>query len=207
MIELIEAVTFDVWNTLLKVRAFLNEVAKHLSKTIDKPPHEVSELVFKAFLRTKEAHLRGIFDNEKIVEQSLEFMSKQMGIREVEVLHEAFKLATKSVDPDKLVIEGVEKTLSEIKALGLKRATIGNVIIWPGNYTRFLLNKVNLGKYFSVQLYADEICYSKPDKRIFNQAMLQLGIKRPERAIHVGDSLYEDFVGAILSGMLSLIHI
>jgi len=205
LVELIEAVTFDVWNTLLEIRTFLNEVAKHLSKLINKPVYEVSELVFRAFLRTKKAHLHGVFDDERVVEQSLEFMSKQMKIDEIEVLHKAFKLATESVDPSEIVIKGVEKILSEIKALGLKRAIIGNVVIWPGDYTRFLLKRANLDRYFSVQLYADEVRCSKPNKEIFTRALSELGIENPEKAVHIGDSLYEDFVGAILSRMKAIL--
>ena len=63
-----------------------------------------------------------------------------------------------------------------------------------------MLEKTGLSKFIDDQFYADELGVSKPKPEIFTKALSKFNVK-PEEALHVGDSLFEDFVGAVLSHM------
>jgi len=65
------------------------------------------------------------------------------------------------------------------------------------------------GKMF--QIYPDAIILSvevgvwKPDKRIFELALREIGTKNPRRAMHVGDSLKADVRGAGNAGLIPVL--
>jgi putative hydrolase of the HAD superfamily len=77
---------------------------------------------------------------------------------------------------------------------------VGNVVFWPGNYNRILLEKAGLAEFIDEQFYADELEVSKPKPEIFTKVLSRFGVQ-PNEALHVGDSVFEDLVGAVLSHM------
>ncbi len=60
----------------------------------------------------------------------------------------------------------------------------------------------NLGIDFDAVVYSEEVQCYKPDPRIFNAALEQLGIS-PKDGIHVGDVTKLDVIGAANAGMSS----
>lgn len=197
---MLKAVTLDVWNTILDIDMFYYRVAEYLAGLTKKPQKEITDLIHKGYKEIRYMRKLGKFSDHLIVLQSLRALSNIVGI-EMGILKKAFTETITSINPQDVIIEGVINVLQELRDLGLKLATIGNVIFWPGSLTRSLLERSNIARYLEIQVYADEVGYSKPKKEIFHYTLRCLGINNPEEVLHVGDSLYEDFAGAILAHM------
>lgn len=90
---------------------------------------------------------------------------------------------------------------------GLSIVTAGNVVYWPGAYTRLLLEQAGLGSLIDAQVYADEVSCSKPRACIFERASEDLAEEGLDNHIvaHVGVSLREDFLGAISYGLKAVL--
>jgi putative hydrolase of the HAD superfamily len=58
--------------------------------------------------------------------------------------------------------------------------------------------------FFPTRIYSSDVSYRKPDRRIFQFALNELGIRAPE-AIYVGDSTKTDVAGARQAGMASVL--
>lgn len=97
------------------------------------------------------------------------------------------------------VFEDVLPTLEALKRHGMKLAVISN---WDERL-RPLLGKLELDRYFDVLIISTEVGAHKPDPRIFEAALRQLGVA-PHQALHIGDSHREDVAGARAAGLGAL---
>ena len=91
----------------------------------------------------------------------------------------------------------VESTFLELKAKGLKLGLISNGFKQDITY---VLEKLNLEKWFDSVVCIDSCNCAKPDKQIFLFALDTLGIASNE-AIFVGDSISHDYEGALGVGI------
>lgn len=95
----------------------------------------------------------------------------------------------------------VAPALREMRSRGLRLAVISN---WDASLHRIL--RVNgLTEFFEVVTASLEFGVEKPDPRIFHHTLERLGA-RPEEALHVGDLVEDDVVGAEAAGMRA-VHI
>ena len=193
----IKAVSLDVWNTLLNLDVFLREIAKQVAELTGGPSKELYERLSAAHIEAKNLRRKGML-RENIVQKTQDLAADYLGISTND-FQRAIAKAVLYVDAEKLVIEGAHKALKELSEAGLKRAVLGNVLFWPGSYTRLLLERTELANYIEVQFYADEAGCQKPQKEFFELILKRFDVS-VDQAIHVGDSLYEDFAGAIISG-------
>jgi putative hydrolase of the HAD superfamily len=93
------------------------------------------------------------------------------------------------------VIPGVVEALAALRARGLALAVVSN---WDVSL-HARLEQLGLRRYFDAVVSSAEAGAGKPDPRIFEAALAQLGVQ-PERALHVGDS-GEDAAGAKAAGL------
>jgi putative hydrolase of the HAD superfamily len=195
----IAVISFDVWDTLLDLKPFHTKIAEKISlytsREYDKVYHELEE----NYRILKDYRRRNMLRFDDIVNHCLEISSKNLGIS-VEVIRKAVTKSVLEVDIKGLVIDGVEKILANLVNSGKKLVTTGNLIFWPGSYNRILLERAGLADYFTLQIYADEVKVSKPNKNIFLIICKQLNVL-PENVVHVGDNKVEDFDGALSAGM------
>ena len=63
--------------------------------------------------------------------------------------------------------------------------------------------RLRLAKFFGSITYSAKAGVEKPDRRIFLQALAELGVE-PGAALHVGDGRLEDVEGAVAAGMKAL---
>jgi putative hydrolase of the HAD superfamily len=93
----------------------------------------------------------------------------------------------------------VPGVLAELKIRGVRLGVVSN---WdhrlPG-----LLADLGLARYFGAITYSARAGVEKPDRRIFLQALRELGVE-PAAALHVGDGRLEDVEGAVAAGMRAL---
>lgn len=80
---------------------------------------------------------------------------------------------------------------------------LGMITNGPSEHQREKLRVAGLEHYFSKIVVSGEIGIGKPDERIFQYALNQLGLK-PSEAIMIGDSLERDILGAERAGLQSV---
>jgi putative hydrolase of the HAD superfamily len=94
----------------------------------------------------------------------------------------------------------VPEVLDALRARGLRLGVISN---WDLRLPE-LLRQLDLARRFDVVAYSSAVGVEKPDSRIFRRALRELGVE-PRAALHVGDSRLEDLEGAIAAGMRALL--
>ena len=99
-----------------------------------------------------------------------------------------------------VLIDGASDVLATLDARGLRLALICNTGRTPGKILRIILERLNLSKHLSVQIFSDEFGLRKPRPEIFEHTLAALGVKQQE-ALHVGDTLASDITGALALGM------
>lgn len=105
--------------------------------------------------------------------------------------------------PPKLNAEAIA-TLEGMRERVGKVGLISNTGRSPGTALRRLMNKYEILHFFDATIFSDEVGCRKPDKRIFQAAVAQLG-SDPERTIHIGDDPEADIWGAKQFGMRALL--
>jgi putative hydrolase of the HAD superfamily len=99
---------------------------------------------------------------------------------------------------------GAMAVLEALRADGLKLGIISNTI-QPASSMDRSLDRRGVLDFFAVRVYSSEHPWAKPHPAIFQHALAALGVD-PGRAVHVGDRLEADTLGAHRAGMLA-VHI
>ncbi|KAI8527322.1 hypothetical protein RHMOL_Rhmol12G0066900 [Rhododendron molle] len=91
---------------------------------------------------------------------------------------------------------GAYETMSILKDAGVKLAVVSNF----DTRLRKLLKDLNVVDLFDAVIISSEVGYEKPDIRIFEAALDQIGVEA-NKAVHVGDDLKADKEGANAIGI------
>ncbi len=199
---MIKLVSFDVWDTLLKLDIMLDAIAKGISKVAGLNAEEVSVKIYGVRERIKEIRRKGELSISEILSLSRILIAEELGVDE-ELVRRGIARAILDMNYDDLVNEYAKDVLAMLKKKGLKIIVIGNVLIWESPYTRLLLEATGLAEYIDRQYYADEMGVYKPMKEAFHNPLKDFEA-RPDEAIHIGDSIIEDFEGALESGLYAI---
>ncbi len=193
-----ELVSFDVWNTLLDINVMLDAMAVELSKLMGACIVDVVEGMMLTRERIKGMRARTAGDPSRALEESQEMLAEPLGI-DVELVRRAAARAVLRVG-DEIVLPGAKEALEGVKQRGLKVTVTGNVMFWPGSYTRLLLERFGLMDCIDKTFFADEVKAFKPMREMFEKPLRVFNVK-PEGAVHIGDTKAEDFEGALRAGM------
>ena len=93
-----------------------------------------------------------------------------------------------------------QRVLRKLKEKGYHLGLISNTGMTPGSTFRKYLEQVGILGYFDDLTFSDEVLLAKPAAEIFRRSMAALGVL-PEDAVHVGDDLRTDVEGARAVGM------
>ncbi|ASJ02765.1 2-haloalkanoic acid dehalogenase [Thermococcus profundus] len=190
--------SFDVWNTLLDINVMLDAMAVELSKLMGACIVDVVEGMMLTRERIKRMRAETAGDPARALEESQELLAELLGI-DVELVKRAAARAVMKVG-DEIVLPGAKEALKGVKKKDLNVTVTGNVMFWPGSYTRLLLERFGLMDYIDRTFFADEVLAYKPMKEMFEKPLEVFGV-RPEEAVHIGDTKEEDFEGALRAGM------
>ncbi|WP_010478547.1 HAD family hydrolase [Thermococcus zilligii] len=190
--------SFDVWNTLLDMNVMLDAIAAELSKLMGACIVDVVEGMMLTRERIKAMRAKTAGDPSRALEESQEMLAELLGV-DVELVKRAAARAVLRVG-DEIVLPGAREALEGVKREGLKVTVTGNVMFWPGSYTRLLLERFSLMDYIDRTFFADEVKAFKPMREMFEKPLRAFDVK-PEEAIHIGDTKEEDFEGALKAGM------
>ncbi len=194
----VKLVSFDVWNTLLDIGVMLSFLSKGLGEVTGIEEEETAGGVSLARERIKGMRSKGTGNPERALEESQELLAELLGIN-VELVKRATARAVLRVG-DEIVLPGAKEALEGVKRKDLKVTVTGNVMFWPGSYTRLLLERFGLMDHIDKTFFADEVKAFKPMREMFEKPLKAFNV-RPEEAIHIGDTYAEDFEGALKAGL------
>jgi len=200
---LVKVVSFDVWNTLLRLDRVYVRLAELVGTVSSMSKEEALNKILKAYKEAKKLRRLGKVKASEVVERSRSLMAEYLGLKE-EVLTNLITKSFLLLKTNEVLIEDVPTILKYIKKLGLRTVILGNVLFWPSTYTRKLLESVGISKYFDAQFYADEVGVQKPDSKAFLIICKVLSVE-PEEVIHVGDGISEDLGGALSVGFKAVL--
>ena len=112
----------------------------------------------------------------------------------VRIYADSFLVHPPTVHVDALVV------LRDLKATGLRLGLISNTGMTPGTTFRDFMKTEGLLGYFDVLTFSDEVKLAKPGSEIFLMTLRSMHAT-PTHAVHVGDHLANDVVGAKRSGL------
>jgi putative hydrolase of the HAD superfamily len=200
----IEAVTFDLWDTLVYNRNYaefrLLELEKILREQgVSLTKDEIQEAYRAGFSYSmKTIPLEGYrhIETHEIIDKVLE----KIGFTSEETRNQLINVYEESIlcDPPKLK-EGVHEALEYVKDR-YKVGLISVTGVSPGRIIRDILREYDVLDYFHVLTFSDEVKLVKPNPRLFTTCLDELGVE-PGKTVHVGDSFKSDIVGAVDAGM------
>jgi len=211
----IEAVTFDLWETLLFERngdsnrrseARYNSLAKVFSKFgMSISIEQASAATKQAIARLLEAWERNIdVSHMEQLELVVRYVSngslnlKNEWVEELSIAYVSpFFEIPPYLNPDAMSV------LESLTECGKKIGLICNTGLTPGFALREFLDSEGLLEHFDFLAFSDEIGYRKPDARIFHLAAKKLKAD-PRTIIHVGDNLMIDVWGAKNAGFKAI---
>ncbi|HEV2860671.1 MAG TPA: HAD family hydrolase [Pyrinomonadaceae bacterium] len=92
--------------------------------------------------------------------------------------------------------------LGELKGEGMRLAAISNS---PDGSVEKMVRAIGVGGHLEFALDSHRVGYSKPDPRIFAEAVGRLGVEARE-AVYVGDSYSQDVAGARGAGLSAVLY-
>jgi putative hydrolase of the HAD superfamily len=203
----IEAVTFDLWDTLVYNRNYGEYRLPELKRILQTcglalTDDEVNEAYMSGFRHSSRvipAEGYRHVETREIVDKVLE----TIGYSSAETRDLLVKVYEEAIlsDPPNLK-EGVFEALDYVR----DRYKIGLISVTgvsPGRIVREILRDHGILHYFDVLTFSDEVKLVKPNPRLFTACLNELNV-RPENAVHVGDSYKSDVIGAIDAGMRTI---
>ena len=203
---MIKAISFDVWNTLMKIDVLYKKLAESIYKHYGSKIGNIDivyEKIRAVYLKAKEMRRRAEFDESRIVEESCRMMAKGLGLR-LDQLKKCLVKVFASIPVEELLFEDTLKALRALREQGFMIAIVGNTLFWPSALTRLILHRSSIDELVDVAIFSDEVGVSKPDRRIFIELCNELGIEAA-RIAHVGDGVVEDVGGALSAGMYGIL--
>lgn len=209
---MIDTVTFDLWNTLVVHDYYDNRLRVHRMRSIMDALHGAGyhftwEEINSAYEFT-EAELIAVWRAERDVsnEAHIALFLEGLGLEGVdhlrEVIRKPYAQALLRFRPK--LVDGAKDLLFALKGRGYRIGLISNTGRTPGRTMRTVLEDYGLHKCFDAMTYSDETGYIKPNRRIFEVALRDLGA-RPEHTVHVGDNPLLDVYGAKAAGCRAIL--
>ncbi|MGD8566206.1 MAG: HAD family hydrolase [Candidatus Bathyarchaeota archaeon] len=203
---MIKAVTFDLWSTLLCAKEYEVSRSKIMLEVLEESGFlRENATVINSYEDTL-VHFSDLWEKEKkyhviSAKKMVEFMLTRLHVSlpmsSVERIAKGFEETILSDLPP--LEEGARKILKHLKD-SRKIGLISNTGVTPGRILRRVLDRLEILECIDCTIFSDEIGYTKPHALPFRKAVEQLQVK-PYEAIHVGDLLHTDVVGAKRFGM------
>ena len=210
-------ISFDLWLTLIKSNPEFKQKRNLLFKDyfkIDSSITKVAEVVrYYDLLCNNVNEKTGLnFATNEIyylILNSLEVDIGKIDLKSLENFYLETELLFMEFKPV-LIYPKIELLFSELVEQQKSISILSNTGFISGGTLRKLLRYYDLDKFFSFQIYSDEVGMSKPNPKIFkivyNEICLIKEINRAE-VLHIGDNMIADYNGAREFGFNSLLII
>jgi FMN phosphatase YigB (HAD superfamily) len=207
---MVEAVTFDYWNTLMweepgslkeKRLEVWTESLTELGAVVDSVQLErAHDAAHQEYVDSWTAGRQ--FRVEEAVDRMIERLDGELSAEAEHALIAGFSEAGRraAVHPS----DGVRECLDALKDAGVRIGIVCDIGLTPSPVVGELLGRHELLGFFDGMSFSDEVGHYKPARAIFEHALAELGGVPPERAAHVGDRRRTDVGGAIAMGMTAV---
>ncbi len=200
---MINAITFDLWNTLLVEKSFTAKRIDVLVEALEMEGKRVDRASVEAAYADAQHRHNELWSKDYChfpLAERLDYTMKGAGValgpaakeyvlrRYGEIIHE---------DPP-LLTAGAKETV-EALATRFRLGIISDTGVTSGEQIRRLLDRFGIIHHFTVTIFSDELLLCKPRKEAFEAALKGLKVK-PSEAMHVGDLLRTDVAGAKAAG-------
>ena len=201
---MIEAVTFDFWNTIATVPPGAMDEARRRGIAA---ACESNDIELEAELLTASLEEVGMSWERSWAagrhlhpREAAEGLVRSLGIEGAarEMVVEAFLGAGREVELE--FAPGIDACLEALRERGIRLGIVCDVGFSGGELLRELLAAEGLLRHFSGWGFSDEVGHYKPAPQIFEAALDSLGAK-PAGALHIGDLRRTDVTGAAALGM------
>ncbi len=201
---MIEAVTFDFWNTIARAPAGTMSEARQLAvvaacedRGVEVEADRLLALLDEVTLSYERSWSRGAHFYPR---QGAEILVGGLGLDAVagEAVAEAFLTAGRDAELE--FSADVGAGLEQLAARGIRLGIVCDVGFTGGELLRGLLEREGLLRHFTGWAFSDEVGHYKPSPQIFEAALASLGAE-PAVAMHVGDLRRTDIAGAAALGM------
>ena len=205
---MIQAITFDLWNTLFAIKSYSEIRLKSLFNFLQEHdifiPFNTVENAYNNKFHFNEVTFEDIDFCHIYTEDRIARVFKELDLKIAEEEIGMLKREMESLmieDPPLLKI-GVTKTL-EVLAPDYQTGLISNTGVTPGAILSQVLEQLGLLQYFDVTIYSDETGLFKPHPRMFEIPLNKLNCEAAN-AVHIGDMIETDVKGANEFDMLSI---
>lgn len=179
------AVIFDLWNTLIAVEPGFDPYSR-----IQRLLNLANEDEFREVMRS-EWMIRSDLDVEEFYELACERLGRHSVPIERVALAEIWNEYLRHVN----LLPGVKEVLSDLEQQGVRTAIVTNTV----HPSLVAIERTGLTGSVDAVVGSCECGYLKPDPRIFQEAMSQLGVD-PIDCTVVGDKLRTDILGGLILG-------
>jgi len=203
---MIEAITFDFWNTLYRPGNARPLRLQRLIETLDKNGLVVEPDRFEAADQVARAEWNRVWLEEQRTMGAFEWLtifcaesSVQLPASDFEAVAQYFdrSLLDRSVSPTLVV--GAAAVLERLVAR-YRLGVISDSGLSLGRTLRDIMQRDGILSYFTCLTYSDEVGVSKPHARMFTTTLECLGVDAAH-AVHIGDLTRTDIVGAKAIGL------
>jgi FMN hydrolase / 5-amino-6-(5-phospho-D-ribitylamino)uracil phosphatase len=200
----VEAITFDFWNTIARAPAGMMTEARRRAVLTACAAGGV-EVEEGLLLRSLEEVARSYESSWSSGDHFHPRTGAEMLVRSIgvggavaEAVADAFLTAGRDATLE--FSPGIGPTLEDLVARGVRLGIVCDVGFTGGELLRGLLAGAGLLDHFSGWAFSDEAGHYKPSPQIFEAALRSLG-SSPGAALHVGDLRRTDVAGAAALGM------
>jgi putative hydrolase of the HAD superfamily len=209
----IEAVCFDLWETLITDTSALSHQqatlrVRRMEEILSAQGHaglagRIEEAYRAIWIRCQELYWS--FDRDIPCRRQIEHFLEELSLdphsfddATLDALEDAYANAAVEIPPEP--VEGAAETLAELRARRMKIGLISNTGRTPGSALRRILDRLGLSPAIDVMVFSNEHGECKPQTSIFEKLRAGLGVPY-ERMVFVGDNPYVDVHGAQRCGM------
>jgi putative hydrolase of the HAD superfamily len=200
----IEAVTFDFWNTIARVPTGAMTEARERAVAAACASGEVrveAELLTASLGEVGLSWERSWAEGRHLhPREAAESLVRALGVEGAarEMVAEAFLGAGREVELE--LAPGIGSSLEALRGREIRLGIVCDVGFSGGELLRELLDREGLLGHFSGWAFSDEVGHYKPAPQIFEAALGSLRAE-PASALHVGDLRRTDIAGAAAHGM------
>jgi FMN hydrolase / 5-amino-6-(5-phospho-D-ribitylamino)uracil phosphatase len=200
----IEAVTFDFWNTIARVPSGAMTSARRRAVAeacagcdVEVEPKLVAAALEEVGQSWERSWGEGVHLHPR---EGAEMLVRALGVEEAagQMVSEAFLDAGRRVELE--VAPGLGDALEALESRGVRVGIVCDVGFSGGAVLRDLLEREGLLGHFDGWSFSDETGHYKPAPGAFQPALVALGVE-PRAAMHVGDLRRTDVAGAAALGM------
>jgi putative hydrolase of the HAD superfamily len=206
---MIRLITIDCWDTVIRNNAVwddrLVDIAYAAFRTAQSDIDR--QTVVAAFSAEDAAFSRTLRDDmiTPILMSRLQALAAfaQVSMSESALLQLQTAVESAILSPLPELMPGVQRFLSNVKNRELKVCLVCNTGWFTSRAIDAALQRCGVFQFFDFFAYSDRVGSAKPSTRIFEFALSIAGC-RPDEAVHIGDKVTTDVIGAQKAGLCAV---